>query len=157
MKTSKKYNWQELQAAYDAGLSQNGLHEKYGVSTRTIHTAVKNGDLVCRNRSDAVNLHNSTSAPTRHTDEFKERQRANIIARYENGWAPKAGRCTKFKHISIVAGEVSLDGTWELAVAKWLDDNNYHWKRNTKRFSYINLKGKISHYTQTFGLKKLIV
>lgn len=80
--------------------------------------------------------------------------RDNIIKRYEAGWMPKAGRCKKYKHISPIAGEVYLDGTWELAVAKWLDDNGYNWKRNTKRFPYINLKGKLSNYTPDFWVEE---
>jgi hypothetical protein len=155
MKTSKKYDWVEIQKAYDSGLSQRGLTEKYGVSTRTMHTAVKNGNLVCRSRSDAANLHNLTKEPVKHTEEFKEKQRERIIARYEAGWMPKAGRCKKYKHISPIAGEVYLDGTWELAVAVWLDSKEYIWKRNTKRFQYINLKGTISHYVPDFWIKEL--
>ena len=155
MKTSKKYNWIELQKAYDSGLSQRGLSEKYGVSTRTIYTAVKNGDLICRPKSVAANLANLTKKPTKHTEEFKARQRERIIARYETGWMPKAGRCKKFKYISPVAGEIYLDGTWELAVAKWLDQNGYNWKRNTKRFQYTNLKGTTSHYVPDFWVEEL--
>jgi hypothetical protein len=45
---------------------------------------------------------------------------------------------------------VLLDGTWEVAVANWLDENLYTWKRNTNRFSYLNLKGNVSHYTPDF-------
>jgi hypothetical protein len=150
MKTSKKYNWAELQAAYDSGLSQSGLYKKYGVSTRTIYTAVKNGDLVCRSKSEAARICNISKKPVKHTEEFKAKQRERIIARYEAGWMPKAGRCKKYKYVSPVAGEVYLDGTWELAVAKWLDKNGYNWKRNTKRFQYINLKEKISHYVPDF-------
>lgn len=78
----------------------------------------------------------------------------NIIKRYEAGWMPKAGRCKKYKYDSPRAGTVYLDGTWELAVAKWLDNNNYNWKRNTKRFPYINLKGKQSHYTPDFWIEE---
>jgi hypothetical protein len=155
MKTSKKYNWVELQAAYDSGLSQRQLYETYGVSTRTMYTAVKNGDLVCRSRSDAANIANLTKRQTKHTEEFKEKQRKNIISRYETGWMPKAGRCKKYKYISPIAGEVYLDGTWELAVAKWLDEKQYNWKRNTKRFRYINLKGTISHYVPDFWVEEL--
>lgn len=73
-----------------------------------------------------------------------------INKRYAAGWLPKAGRCKKYKYTSPVAGEVSLDGTWELTTAKWLDMNNYVWKRNTTRFPYINLKGKKSYYTPDF-------
>jgi hypothetical protein len=152
---TSKYDWKFIQQEYDSGLSHSQLYNKHGVTSRSLLLASKRGQFTSRSRSDAANLHNLTKVPVRHTDEFKDRQRANIIARYENGWTPKAGRCAKFKHISPVAGEVSLDGTWELAVAKWLDDNYYHWKRNTKRFPYTNLKGTTSHYTPDFWVEEL--
>lgn len=153
MKTSKLYNWPKLQAEYNSGLSQREICEKYGMSSRTINTAVKNKDFICRSKSDAGKLHNLTKEPLRHTAEFKARQRERIIARYEAGWTPKAGRCKKYKHISHIAGEVYLDGTWELAVAVWLDSKGHIWRRNTKRFQYINLKGITSHYTPDFWVE----
>lgn len=155
MKTSKKYNWDKIQQAYNDGLSQRGLIKKFGMSSRTLTTAVRNGNLVCRSKSEAANLYYLYNEPPKHTEEFKVKQRERILARYETGWMPKAGRCKKYKYISPIAGEVYLDGTWELAVAKWLDFNNYHWNRNTKRFSYINLKGKPSHYIPDFWVNEM--
>ena len=81
---------------------------------------------------------------------FAEKSRKNINKRYENGWEPIAGRCKKIKYVSNVAGEVSLDGTWELLVAKYLDLLNVKWERNRLRFEYIHLNGKASHYTPDF-------
>lgn len=83
------------------------------------------------------------------------RARERILKRYENGWMPKAGRCKKYKHVSPIAGEVYVDGTWELLVAQWLDNCGYEWKRNTKRFPYTNPDGKLSHYTPDFWVKEL--
>ena len=106
-----KYDWEFIQREYDSGLSHSQLYAKHGVSPRAIVLATGRGQFVSRSRSAAGNLHNLTKTPTKHTDEFKVRQRANIIARYEAGWMPKAGRCKKFKHSSPIAGEVLLDGT----------------------------------------------
>ena len=75
-----------------------------------------------------------------------------ILERYENGWMPKAGRCKKYKHNSLIAGKISVDGTWELKTAKYFDSLGVKWKRNTKRFKYINLEGKVSHYTPDFWI-----
>jgi hypothetical protein len=63
---------------------------------------------------------------------------------------PKAGRCKKIKFNSKIAGEVSLDGTWELEVAKYLDENDIEWRRNTKRFEYKNEEDCKSFYTPDF-------
>ena len=151
----RKYNWTQIQKAYDNGLSTAQLYEQMGISPRAFQLAKARGEFNPRNRSDAGNLHHKDREPTKHTAEFKDRQRHNIIHRYENGWEPKAGRCKKFVYVSPIAGNVKLDGTWELAVAKWLDNQNYNWKRNTKRFQYINLKGAISHYTPDFWVEEL--
>ena len=154
MKTSKLYDWSSIQKDYDSGLSQRDIIKKYGMSSRIIFIAVQNGDFKSKSRSDAAKL-DAIKNPKTHSEEFKIKQRNRIIARYEAGWSPKAGRCKKYKHISLIAGEVYLDGTWELAVAVWLDTKKYNWKRNTKRFQYINLKGTISHYVPDFWVEEL--
>jgi hypothetical protein len=87
--------------------------------------------------------------------ELREKQSQRIIQRYENGWMPKAGRCKKIRYNSPIAGEVLLDGTWELEAAMYFDWRKFNWKRNTKRFSYTNLKGTISFYTPDFYVEEL--
>ncbi len=154
MKSSAKFNWIAIQQDYDLGMSQRDIIKKYGMSSRTLFIATQNKDLICRNKSIASSLHN-VKVPRTQTPEFNEKQRDRINARYALGWMPKAGRCKKYKYISPTAGEVSVDGTWELAVAKWFDCNGYNWKRNTKRFSYINLKGTQSYYTPDFWVDEL--
>ena len=151
----RKYDWSFIQAEYNNGKSQSQLYAAYGVSPRAILLAIKRGEFISRNKSDAGNLHNLTKVPHKHSEEFKIKQRDRIISRYEAGWMPKAGRCKKYKYTSPIAGEVYLDGTWELAVAKWLDKKEYKWKRNTKRFQYTNLKGTISHYVPDFWVEEL--
>jgi hypothetical protein len=83
----------------------------------------------------------------------REDASCRIIKRYEDGWMPKAGRCKKFIYESPVAGTVSLDGTWELKTAKWLDNNVVAWKRNTTRFPYTDANGKKRHYTPDFWVE----
>ena len=64
---------------------------------------------------------------------------------------PKAGRCKKIDYESNIAGNVKLDGSWQLAVAKYFDKNNINWRRNTKRFKYYH-NNKTKHYTPDFYL-----
>jgi hypothetical protein len=87
--------------------------------------------------------------------EFRDKHREIILKRYEDGWMPKAGRCKKIRYFSPIAGEVLLDGTWELKAAQYMDAKKWNWKRNTERFAYINLSGKISHYTPDFYVEEL--
>ena len=149
-----KYNWNIIQAEYNSGLSLRDLIKKYGMSSKTLTVAVRKGNLSTRSKSDAAKL-DAIKNPLVHTKEFKEQQRVNIIKRYETGWMPKSGRCKKFRYVSPIAGTVLLDGTWELGVAIWLDNQEFKWKRNTKRFQYINLKGQLSHYTPDFFVEEL--
>jgi len=44
----KKYNWAEIQEAYDSGLSWNGLHETFGVAKRAIEKAIIRGEFKSR-------------------------------------------------------------------------------------------------------------
>lgn len=83
----------------------------------------------------------------------KENLSKSIKRRYELGWMPKAGRCKKIKYYSVIAGNVLLDGNWELKVAEYFDNNSINWKRNTQKFKYYNtIKNIISHYTPDFYL-----
>jgi hypothetical protein len=144
-----KYNWQLIQEDYNTGLSLRKLQEKYKMSSRTLTQATRSGKLITRSKSEAAIIDNKEN-PRTHTEEWKAQQSKRILEKYETGWMPKAGRCKKYKYTSPVAGTVSLDGTWELTTAKWLDKQGYTWQRNTTRFPYTNLKGKLSHYTPDF-------
>lgn len=99
--------------------------------------------------------HNWEKVSIEQKEAHASNARIRLLARYEAGWMPKAGRCKKIQYTSPVAGIVSVDGTWELAVAKWLDSKGYNWKRNTIRFPYTNLKGTLSHYTPDFFVEEL--
>lgn len=83
----------------------------------------------------------------------RDKIRNSILKRYENGWQVKCGRSSKFEYISSIAGTVKLDGSWELKVAKYLDENKINWKRNTKRFEYTNLQNTKSTYCPDFWIE----
>jgi hypothetical protein len=91
-----------------------------------------------------------SSTIKKETDRRKSISKS-ISRRYENGWMPKSGRCEKIKYKSEIAGEVLLDGTWELGVAKHLDKEKINWKRNTKKFIYY-FNDKKRRYTPDFYL-----
>ena len=151
-------NWNEIQVVYDEGYSLRDIGVKFSVEQGTLRGAINRGELIVRSRKDATLLARQNGKGTL-SDEGRAKlevgARNRIVERYEQGWLPKAGRCKKYKYISPFAGEVSLDGTWELEVAKWLDKNEFNWKRNTKRFQYINLKNKLSFYTPDFWVEQL--
>ncbi len=84
------------------------------------------------------------------TAETKKKLRDIALQRYAQGWSPKAGRCRKIQYESLIAGTVFLDGSWELAVAKYLDSIDVTWNRNTTRFPYSTQDGKRSTYCPDF-------
>jgi len=73
-----------------------------------------------------------------HTEEVKLLLSKLMIERYKSGWESTAGRCKKIDYVSKIAGIIKVDGTWELAVAKYLDAKQFTWYRNKKRFHYFN-------------------
>lgn len=82
---------------------------------------------------------------------WKKKLSDAIKRRYADGWMPKAGRCKKIKYSSFIAGEISVDGSWELLVAKYLDKLGVMWNRNTKRFPYFKEDSfEVSYYTPDF-------
>ena len=87
----------------------------------------------------------------KHSQESKEKMSKTRTQMYIDGWeASSCGRSKRYKYASSIAGEITIDGKWELEVAKYLDKLKVNWKRNTKRFPYINLKGKVSTYCPDF-------
>jgi len=155
---SKNINWNEVQQQYDSGLSLRDIGKLFNVEQGVLRGAINRGVFKVRSTHEGLLLAIS-QGKGKMSDEAlissSELARKRIIKRYEEGWLPKAGRCKKYVHTSPIAGIIHLDGTWELAVAKWLDSKQYNWKRNTKRFQYINLKNSISHYTPDFWVEEL--
>lgn len=92
---------------------------------------------------------------TGHSTETKQRLREVALKRHADGWDNKAGRCPKYKYSSPIAGEITVDGSWELATARYFDNMGYNWKRNKKRFSYIRPDGLKGFYTPDFYVEEL--
>lgn len=90
----------------------------------------------------------------KHTPETKKKLSEMMYERYKNGWQNKAGRCKKIPYHSQIAGDIKVDGGWELASAKYLDTLNINWNRNTKRFKYLKSDGKESTYCPDFYIKE---
>lgn len=90
--------------------------------------------------------------PHPQSDETRKKLSEIAKQRYLNGWDNKAGRAPKYKYTKKDGRVVTLDGSWELKVAKYFDNIGIEWERNTKRFPYINLKGKDATYCPDFYL-----
>ena len=79
--------------------------------------------------------------------------REKILKRYSDGWEPTCGRCKKYDYYSPMAGNIKVDGKWELKVAEYLDSIGVTWKRNTTRFDYL-YSGKVSSYCPDFFVEE---
>lgn len=62
-----------------------------------------------------------------------------------------SGRGVKSWYESPIAGRVFLDSSWELAYAKYLDENNIKWKRNWIKFPY-HVDETVHYYIPDFFL-----
>jgi hypothetical protein len=83
-------------------------------------------------------------------NEMKQKLRNNMMIKYQNGFEVKCGRAPKYSYESPIAGNIKVDGSWELKVAKYFDTLNINWIRNKKRFNYINELGKYATYCPDF-------
>lgn len=116
----------------------------------------ENNSIVLKNSQslkEYYKTHDSVFKGKHHTEEARNKIREKIIERYKNGWRVRCGMCRKIKYYSSIAGLITVDGNWELAVSKYLDQIKVKWKRNTKRFEYLNLNGKISTYCPDFYIE----
>lgn len=91
-----------------------------------------------------------TNKGLKMSNEFKLKRRQEMLGRYSNGFEVKCGRAPKYDYESPVAGNIKVDGSWELKVAQYLDIIGYDWIRNKKRFEYINELGEYSTYCPDF-------
>lgn len=129
------------------------LKEQYKNGKRTSHFKIFNDGTFWLGKKHSEKTKNKISnwSKGRKMDEnFKMNRSEEMKLRYQNGWESTAGRTKKIKYKSEIAGDVFLDGNWELNTAIYFDKNNINWIRNKKRFSYIDSKGKYRTYCPDF-------
>lgn len=90
-----------------------------------------------------------------YTDEKKEKIhiiRSDAAKKSGNGgYRENSGRGKKSWYESKITGRVFLHSSYELAYAKWLDENEINWERNKKWFNY-EFEGKVKKYYPDFFL-----
>ena len=107
-----------------------------------------------RNKMSIGSKGNTGLAGTEERELIRKKKISDSInSRYESGWNPICGRAKKYEYESNSAGKIKVDGTWELKVAKYLDDMSLNWRRPKERFDYINLEGKKSKYKPDFYIE----
>lgn len=119
-----------------------------GLIKETSEKVRKNGETLRKNYLEGI----TKPKPHPQTEETRKKLSEITKQRIRDGWSPKAGRAPKYKYTKKDGRVVALDGSWELKVAEYFDNLNIDWERNTKRFPYINLKGKDATYCPDFYL-----
>lgn len=143
----EKIDWNFVQSQYDAHGTWDMLNT-LGYSNNCLAWGLKNKKLFTRSASDALKLAwglGRQNVEKYRTEEYRKKQ-----SKF-GGIKANAGRCKLIKHISPIAGEVYLNGTWEYKYALWLDENNIDWRRNKKGFPYM-FDGKRRKYYPDFHL-----
>jgi hypothetical protein len=107
-------------------------------------------DRIKKNSNSLIN-HYKEFGSYKHTEETKLLLSKLMNERYKNGWESTAGRCEKINYNSNIAGDIKVDGNWELRVANYLDNLGVKWFRNKKRFDYFNpIKNRKATYCPDF-------
>lgn len=101
-------------------------------------------------KAQITNAANPSFLNKNHTDETRKRMSDSRNALYASGWEPVCGRAKKYDYISPVAGQIKVDGTWELRVCHHLDSLGVKWNRNRERFKYVRPDGKNATYQPDF-------
>ena len=128
---------------------------QYELGERTSHFKVYNDGSFWKGKKHSESTKNKISKNNKGrkmSSEFKEKRSLEMKLRYSNGWENSAGRTKKIKYKSPIAGEVTLDGKWELNTAIYLDQNKINWIRNKKRFDYFDSTNKNKTYCPDFYL-----
>ena len=109
-----------------------------GLTKETDVRLQKQGESIKRHYES----HPGTFTGRSHTEEYKEQQRLLAIDRGLGGFNMRRG---------ILYKDTKLDSSYEVAVAKSLDEHQIKWER-CKRFPYKTVDGKLHYYTPDFYL-----
>jgi hypothetical protein len=143
---TRKYDWNEIQKAYDDGASWRKLSEIFGVSSRAIQLAIGRCEFkTTRSISEGNKLAYTNGKASSIMS--KEAREALSIRQSTNN---SGGKCKWYE----VSG-VRVQGTWERNLAIKLNEMGIEWHKVgascPKYFSY-EMDGRTRRYTPDFYL-----
>ena len=149
----KRINWKSVQKYYNENqVSLAEVSQKFGIgSTSSYWKAKKRGDFIPRKLSDAMQICANRGKIKIHFP--SETTRKKIAKTVNEHISNGTWHISLAKNMWIDYKGVKLHGTWEVAYAKWLDQNHITWRRPTETFKY-KFQGKIHRYTPDFYLKE---
>lgn len=108
------------------------------------------GDIRCKTATPDSRKKMSESAKMKNlneSEEIKKKRSNTIVAKVRDGlWHTSLAR-----HMHIQYNGVDLHGSWEVSYARYLDQHNIKWIRNTDSFLYY-FEDKYRRYTPDFYL-----
>ncbi len=129
------------------------IHPMLGVTSPNKGKTKETSEIVAKQAlsiKNTIKLNGHNWTGKKHSAETKLKFSEGMKERYASGWEPVCGRAKKYKHSSPIAGNITVDGTWELSFAQMLDKVNIPWNRNRKRFDYIKPNNEESTYQPDF-------
>jgi len=143
----KKKDWKRAQELCDAGAGWRGLQAR-GYNSDAIVWAKSQGLLKFRSHAESIKFSIATG---KARFSFQRSRAFKKLMANNGGLRQNAGRCKVYRYHSKYAGEVYLNGTWELQLAVYFEMNNIEWRRNKTAFTY-TFKGKTFKYYPDFYL-----
>ena len=144
-------DWIKFQKLYDSGLNTPKL-KSIGYSQGAINWAIENKKISpLRTVGESCKISHklgNVSYDVFRTDEFRKKQSK------WGGYKDNAcGKCAWFPHTNKWGESCKLQGTWELKVAMFFDENNIRWNKNLIGYKYIH-QNKERLYFPDFFLKE---
>jgi len=150
-KVSKKFlliDWPLIQKDHDLGCSWAKLRDKYHITMYGLSKATKLGLFISRSNGESRALGHAAGVynyGSHRTPEYRTK-----MSKY-GGAKTRAGRCRIINYGNLSGETFSLQGTWELELAEYLNSRKENWIKNTKPFPY-EFSGKKRKYYPDFYL-----
>lgn len=123
------------------------------------NTHVEKGHIVgeknpMKNKEAAARMGKTRSKKFETNEEFRLMTSNLVKKAWEDGKfdGVKVGKCKWYKFVKADGMIINLQGTWELAYAKWLDKNHINFAAHKGRISYLDKDSKPRSYYPDFYL-----
>lgn len=156
VKKLSKYSlidWVPLQKSYDSGMSWKEICTTYNICNAALDWAVKNNKFITRSLSDSTKLAHTLNKHDYSI--YRTTEHRKKMSKF-GGLKEKSGRCKKYNYTKKDGSKVWLQGSWELKLAKFLDEKNIHWDKNKIGFQYQFENKTRKYYPDFYVLKKYI-
>jgi predicted DNA-binding protein YlxM (UPF0122 family) len=140
----RHHDWEAIQQYYDEVRSARKVAEHFGVSTKTLSKASKEGKLKLLNYSEAMKFAVKSG---KHQQKWSRAARAKMreLAIQRGLGGNRNSHRVEYKGLMF-------DSTYELRVAKVLDREKIEWIQPKTRFIWQDSSGKIHRYRPDFFL-----